>query len=118
VFNGSSGFVVTQPPPCSTTPCKSGPSAFLFVTEDGVLAGWNPTVDLTHAIRVKDNSSSGTIYKGLALSAGGNGQLLYAADFHNNKIDVWNSAFNAVSLGAGAFTDASIPEGFAPFGIQ
>jgi uncharacterized protein (TIGR03118 family) len=61
---------------------------------------------------------SGAQYKGLALSAGGNGQLLYATDFHNGKIDVWDSGFNPVSLPAGAFTDPKIPAGFAPFGIQ
>ena len=111
VFNGSTGFVVKSGP-------NSGPAAFLFVTEDGVLAGWNRAVDATHAILVKDNSGSGTVYKGLALSAGGNGSLLYATDFHNNKIDVWDNTFTPVTLPAGAFTDPSLPDGFAPFGIQ
>ena len=49
------------------------------------------------AILVKDNSGAHAIYKGLALSAGGSGQLLYAADFHNNRIDVWNSTFGCCS---------------------
>jgi uncharacterized protein (TIGR03118 family) len=111
VFNGSKGFVVTKTP-------NSGPATFIFVTEDGVLAGWNHDVDPTNAILVKDNSGSGTVYKGLALSAGGNGSLLYATDFHNNKIDVWDSSFATAVLPAGAFTDPSIPHGFAPFGIQ
>jgi uncharacterized protein (TIGR03118 family) len=61
---------------------------------------------------------AGAQYKGLALSAGGNGQLLYATDFHNGKIDVWNSSFAPVTLPAGAFSDPKIPAGFAPFGIQ
>jgi len=111
VFNGSNGFVVTKG-------TASGPAKFIFATEDGVVAGWNPTVDLTHAILVKDNSGSGAVYKGLALSAGGNGSLLYATDFRNNKIDVWDSTFAPVLLPAGAFTDPKIPSGFAPFGIQ
>ena len=91
---------------------------FIFATEDGVIAGWAPPVDGTHAILVKDNSPSGAQYKGLALSAGGNGPLLYATDFHNGRIDVWDSGFNPVTLPAGAFSDPTIPAGFAPFGIQ
>lgn len=111
VYNGSTGFVVSN----GTT---SGPSRFIFATEDGVIAGWAPGVDATHAVRVIDNSTTGSIYKGLALSAGGNGSLLYATDFHNNKIDVFDGSFNPVTPLAGAFTDAGIPAGFAPFGIQ
>jgi uncharacterized protein (TIGR03118 family) len=111
VFNGSGGFVVTNG-------TSSGPARFIFATEDGVIAGWSPAVDFNHAILVKDNSPSGALYKGLALSAGGNGLLLYATDFHNNRIDVWDSNFAAVVLPAGAFTDPTIPPGFAPFGIQ
>lgn len=112
VFNGSTGFVVSQGG-------VSGPSRFLFATEDGVIAGWSPTVDMTHAIRVIDNSaSSGAVYKGLALSAGGSGSMLYAADFHNNKIDVFDNTFKPVTLPTGAFTDPRLPPGFAPFGLQ
>jgi uncharacterized protein (TIGR03118 family) len=112
VFNGSTGFVVSQGG-------ASAPSRFLFATEDGVIAGWAPTVDATNAIRVIDNfSATGAVYKGLALSAGGNGSLLYAADFHNNRIDVFDSSFKPVTLAAGAFTDPAIPAGFAPFNVQ
>jgi uncharacterized protein (TIGR03118 family) len=112
VFNGSTGFVVSQG-------SASAPSRFLFATEDGVIAGWAPTVDATNAIRVIDNfSATGAVYKGLTLSAGGNGSLLYAADFHNNRIDVFDSSFKPVTLAAGAFTDPAIPAGFAPFNVQ
>ena len=111
VYNGSGGFLVKN----ATT---SGASRFLFATEGGVIAGWSPTVDGTHAIVAVDNSAQSAIYKGLALSAGGSGQLLYATDFHNGKIDVFDSTFTAVSLPAGSFTDPRIPSDFAPFGIQ
>jgi uncharacterized protein (TIGR03118 family) len=110
VFNGANAFLVTAAP--------NSFARFIFATEDGVIAGWAPTVNATNAILVKDNSSTGAQYKGLALSAGGNGLLLYATDFHNGKIDVWDSAFNPVTLPVGAFADPSIPAGFAPFGIQ
>jgi uncharacterized protein (TIGR03118 family) len=112
VFNASTDFVVSK----SGT---SGPSRFIFATEDGVIAGWAPNVDMTHAVRVIDNSTAtGAVYKGLALSAGGSGSLLYAADFHNNRIDVFDSDFKPATLAAGAFTDPALPAGFAPFGLQ
>lgn len=113
VFNASSGFGVTQAG-------VSGSAKFIFATEDGVIAGWAPNVDATHAIVAVDNSTStGAVYKGLALSAGGNGQLLYAADFHNAKVDVFDSTFAPVLPStANAFADHNIPSGFAPFGIQ
>ena len=111
VFNGSDHFVARKG-------TVSGPSRFLFATEQGVIAAWAPTVDPTHALRMVDRSASHASYKGLALSAGGTGQLLYAADFFNARVDVFDSAFHLVALHSGAFTDAGIPRGYAPFGIQ
>jgi uncharacterized protein (TIGR03118 family) len=112
VSNITPGFVVSQGG-------ASGPARFLFATEDGVIAGWSADVDATHAIRVIDYSmKTGAVYKGLTLSAGGNGSLLYAADFHNNRIDVFDSSFKPVTLAAGAFTDPQLPAGFAPFNVQ
>lgn len=60
---------------------------------------------------------TGAIYKGLAISGGGNGGLLYATDFHNNKVDVYDSEFKLITVDGG-FVDAMLPPGFAPFGIQ
>jgi uncharacterized protein (TIGR03118 family) len=111
VFNGSDAFVVNQGG-------VSGPSRFLFATEEGVIAGWSPTVDLTHAIRMVDNSGSGANYKGLALSADGDTQLIYATDFFHARIDVYDSNFQPAVLPSGAFQDARLPGGYAPFGIQ
>ncbi|RZI40687.1 TIGR03118 family protein [Herbaspirillum sp. HC18] len=111
VFNGSNDFVVSKGD-------ASGPARFIFATESGVIAGWSPNADPTHAIRVVDNSSTNAVYKGLALSAGGRGGMLYATDFRNNRVDVFDSSFKPVTLSSDAFTDPNIPSGFAPFGIQ
>src|SRR5947209_3996244 len=43
VFNTSSGFVVSAGG-------QAGAARFLFATEDGTIAGWNPTVNPTRAI--------------------------------------------------------------------
>jgi uncharacterized protein (TIGR03118 family) len=109
VFNGSNDFVVSKGG-------VSGPARFIFATEAGIIAAWAPNVDPTHAITVVDNSASGAIYKGLALGSDGTRFLIYATDFHNGKIDVFDKTFTSVTL-AGGFAD-SIPDTFAPFGIQ
>jgi uncharacterized protein (TIGR03118 family) len=115
VFNASTSttsFVVTNPAVGGT----SGPSKFLFATEDGVIAGWAPSVDIHQAFVAV--ATDGAVYKGIALSAGGAGQLLYATDFANARVDVFDSTFTPATLPAGAFTDPNLPAGYAPFGIQ
>ena len=48
VFSSGADFVVK-------VGTLSGPSRFIFATEDGTISGWAPNVDGTHAIRVIDN---------------------------------------------------------------
>ena len=110
VFNGSGDFVISKG-------SASGPSRFLFASENGSIAGWAPNVDSTHALLVVDNSASEAIYKGLALAANGADNFLYATDFHNGKIDVFDKSFKPATL-TGSFHDSNLPHGFAPFGIR
>ena len=70
-----------------------------------------------NAVLKADNSGSSAIYKGLALGSADGSNYLYAADFHNAKVDVFDGDFNPVTR-AGAFADPAIPAGFAPFGIE
>jgi uncharacterized protein (TIGR03118 family) len=92
-----------------------GVSLFLFSSEAGKISGWSPAVDPTSA--VVGFSASNTIYKGLALARAGGTAFLYATDFHDAKIDVFDGAFNLVHP-PGGFVDPNIPSGFAPFGIR
>ena len=92
-------------------------AVFLFATEDGTIAGWNPMVNATTAVTKVDNSGSGAIYKGLAMGSNVNGNFLFAANFHAGTIDVFDKNFTPV-ISPGAFTDPNIPAGFAPFNIQ
>jgi uncharacterized protein (TIGR03118 family) len=115
VFNGGSGFVVTD----GTT---SASALFLFATEEGTIRGWSPTVGTTtppstRTEKVVDRSRRGAIYKGLAIASTPNGDRLYATDFHNGRVDVFDETFHRVTM-ADAFEDRAIPPGFAPFGIQ
>jgi uncharacterized protein (TIGR03118 family) len=113
VFNGGSGFVVTDG-------TNSGPATFLFATESGVISGWNQAVPppaSTQALTGIDRSGEGAIYKGLAIASTAAGDQLYATDFHNTRVDVFDSSFNLVST-PGGFVDKRIPRRYAPFGIQ
>jgi uncharacterized protein (TIGR03118 family) len=111
VFSGSStDFTVSQG-------SASGASAFLFAGEGGTISGWSPAVNMNAAITMVDDSAAGAAYKGLALAAQGSANFLYAADFHNNRIAVFDSRFAPVAT-AGGFTDPDLPAGYAPFNIQ
>ena len=110
VFNGTQSFTVTENG-------KSGVAAFIFAGEGGTITAWAPAVGPTNAFVMYDDGAGGAVYKGLALATMNNANFLYATDFHNNKIDVFNTSFSKVSM-PGAFTDPAMPAGFAPFGIQ
>ncbi|CAD6555752.1 hypothetical protein LMG27952_05912 [Paraburkholderia hiiakae] len=110
VFNGTQSFTVT-------VNGKSGVAAFIFAGEGGTITAWAPAVGPTNAFVMYDDGTGGAVYKGLALATMNNANFLYATDFHNNKIDVFNTSFNKVAM-PGAFTDPAMPAGFAPFGIQ
>jgi uncharacterized protein (TIGR03118 family) len=100
---------------------KSAPARFIFTGESGMLAGWSRDVDATSTIATypaAGGDSGGAIYKGLAIAKNGDRTLLYATDFHNNKIDVFDGTWIRQTLPAGAFVDTTLPSGYAPFGIQ
>ena len=63
------------------------------------------------------NSVDGADYKGLAIANNGTANFLYAADFRNRKIDVFDKNFVKVTA-SGGFTDPTLPAGFAPYNIQ
>lgn len=88
---------------------------FLFATEDGTIAGWQPS-DGTVALTRADNSlvGAGAVYKGLAIGFDGVANHLYATNFRFGTVDVFNPDFSQ----AASFTDPKIPAGYAPFGIQ
>ncbi len=103
VFNGSQDFQV-----------QSWPAIFLFATLDGTISGWAPQSNFNQAIVAVNNSSKGAVYTGLAVTSKSSGNRLYAADVANNKVDVFDASFTLLK----SFTDATLPAGFAPFGIQ
>src|SRR5207249_6772174 len=107
VFNGGTGFVVTNSGGTS-------PARFIFAAEDGTISGFRGA-PLVIAV---DNSASGAVYKGLAIASTTTGDFLYATNFHAGTVDVFNSTFHPVTMLTDAFTDPDLPAGYAPFGIR
>ncbi len=110
VFNGGTGFVVNNG--------VGAPAAarFIFASEDGTLSAFKGAPIVT-VVPNANAPAHGAIYKGLAIDSPTAGQFLYATDFHNGRVDIFDSSFHAVTI-PGSFTDPNLPAGFAPFGIQ
>lgn len=111
VANGTSDFAVSLD-------AASGPAAFLMAGTTGTISGWNQNVPLPAPspqaqIALSDSAAK---YTGLTIAYDGAQNLLYAANFSQGTIDVFDRNFSAVSV-LGAFADAAIPAGFAPYNI-
>lgn len=114
VFDGTDGFAVTGG-------SASAPARFIYACEDGRIRGWAATVptDGSNATEVTvENSYRGAVYRGLAQATAPDGTTyLYAADFHNGRVDVFDSNWRPVRW-QGAFVDRQIPAWYNEFGIQ
>jgi uncharacterized protein (TIGR03118 family) len=93
-----------------------GKALFLFSTLGGTIEGWNGGSGTT--AQVLFTATDRAAYTGLALATSGGNDFLFAADFANAKIDVFNSTFVKQVLGAGAFTDPNLPAGYSPYNVQ
>jgi len=101
VFNGSSDFQV-----------QGKGAFFLFATLDGTISAWAPQVNLNQSIIMVPGA--GAVYTGLAITNNASGNVLFAADNANNKVDVYDGTFTLVN----SFTDATVPAGFSVFNVQ
>lgn len=86
---------------------------FLFVGEDGIISGWKSG---TAAVIEVDNSGDEANYKGVAIGRNSTGRFLYAANFHAQTVDAFDSNFAPATL-TGDFTDPDAPADYAPFNI-
>ena len=113
VFNPTSGFVLKSK-------AGKGPALFIFSSEGGQIIAWSPVADpvVNGASTAQVKFSSKTaVFKGLTMASTRFGTFLYATDFHNGRVDVFNSRFHLVHL-PGHFRDRHLPRGYAPFGIR
>jgi uncharacterized protein (TIGR03118 family) len=102
VFNDTGSFLL---------PGTTNAARFIFIGEDGDLSAWAGGAAATLV-----GHTDGAVYKGLALAHAPSGPQLLAANFHDNRIDVFDGAFNPVAA-AGKFTDPTLPKGYAPFNV-
>ena len=116
--DGSIVPLVVQVPvhPTGTVFWGATRATFVFDTEAGQVRGWKGSQG-NQTVVLADRSGVGAIYKGLALATTAAGDRFYATDFHNGRVDVFDSSFNLVT-NTGAFEDGDLPSGYAPFGIQ
>ena len=95
-------------------------SRFIFVSEDGSISGWTPALDQTHAIIAVDNStntgSKRAVYKGATLGVANGHNFLYVTNFHTGRVETYDENFQEVN--PTGFVDATLPAGYAPFGIR
>jgi uncharacterized protein (TIGR03118 family) len=124
IFNGSQTDFLLAP---------GKPATFLFSTNDGTIAGWNPGVAATLAVTVV-KTTDGSSYTALTSAFINGKSFLYAANFNKGRVDVYDSAFHVVQLskehfnenssdGDGqsaenAFVDERLPRGYVPFNVQ
>jgi uncharacterized protein (TIGR03118 family) len=134
IFNGSQTDFLLAP---------GAPAIFLFSTIDGTIAGWNPTVAVargaappsTKAVTVA-KTTDGSSYTGLTTAFINGKRFLYAANFTKGRVDVYDSAFQAVgirkkyssgnskgnenegSFPEHSFVDERLPAHYVPFNVQ
>jgi uncharacterized protein (TIGR03118 family) len=109
VYNPTSDFVISEDG-------RSAPARLIFDTIDGTISGWNPYVDPTHAIVMRDTWADGhpAVYTGLEIGQDGAGDnVLYAADFlgphgtptsPNGRAEMLSDSFTTIRT----FTDPSV----------
>jgi uncharacterized protein (TIGR03118 family) len=123
------------------------PAVFLFSTIDGTIAGWNPGVAVaqgaappsTHAVTVV-KTTDGSSYTGLTSASTDGKRYLYAANFTQGRVDVYDSTFQAVGFSKkhsggnsngndndsnskgpfseNSFVDERLPAHYVPFNVQ
>ena len=112
VFNGSATDFLLAP---------GKPAVFIWVTEDGTIDGWHPSLGLvTKALVVfpPPNQTNDAVYKGATIAEIGGQKYLLVANFKSGQIDVFDSSFHPVDASKHAFRDQKIRKGFAPFNVQ
>src|SRR4029079_5718320 len=114
----STEFVL--PGACARAPCGAN---FLFASETGNIVGWDPNAPAAGSTTgVIAASHPGHVYKGLAYANNGVANFIYAADFANGTIDVYNTAFALQPAASFPFADPTIPNTmgnvYHPFNIQ
>jgi uncharacterized protein (TIGR03118 family) len=108
MFNSTTGFDLKGG--------DKGPAPFLFDSEAGAVSAWNRSLGTAAEVEV-DATPQGAVFKGLAIAQTSAGPRLYATDFHNRRVDVFDGNWQPVNRPF-QFFDPTIPRNYGPFGIQ
>jgi uncharacterized protein (TIGR03118 family) len=136
--NGTPTGTIANASPTDFLLAPGAPADFLFSTIDGTISGWNPTIGVaagaappsTHAMVVV-KTTDGSSYTGLTSATVNGNRYLYAANFNKGTVDVYNNAFQKVTLHSNGegdryrdgdddrpFTDERLPRDYVPFNVQ
>jgi uncharacterized protein (TIGR03118 family) len=129
VFSGSATDFLLDGTSLTGTVLDNVPARFITVSEDGTIAAWGesgaaPAQRMDAFAVVIDNSATGAVYKGVTVSAdGGSGNRLYAANFSQNRIEVYDAAWRPLATTGFTLTEDQTPgdravADFAPFNIE
>ena len=136
--NGTPTGTIANASPTDFLLAPGAPADFLFSTIDGTISGWTPSVGVaagaappsTHAMVVV-KTTDGSSYTGLTSATVNGNRYLYAANFNKGTVDVYNNAFQKVTVHSNGegdryrdgdddrpFTDNRLPRDFVPFNVQ
>jgi uncharacterized protein (TIGR03118 family) len=118
VFNGTSDFALAA----------NNPAAFIFSTKNGTISGWGPPftpvtpnsagVGQSLAVNKVDESQNGAVFMGLTWVEKDGDHFLLAANFSQNRIEVFDKNYKRLRTSEEAFNDERIPRDFAPYNVQ
>jgi uncharacterized protein (TIGR03118 family) len=97
---------------------SNAPATIVFASPLGEISAWEPGLKAARVVL----RAHGRMYTGVAIADDPShptapGKYLYAADFANGKIDVYNGSFVLQTSGF-AFNDPTVPPDYHPYNIQ
>jgi uncharacterized protein (TIGR03118 family) len=88
-------------------------ASFIFASLDGTISARGGAT----AVIFVDNGAKGAVYTGLAIGVSSAGPTLYAANFSQGTIDIFDHTWQPIVL-PGGFQDPDLPSGYYPSNIQ
>ncbi len=93
-------------------PSSRIPARMIFTSESGKILGWYRGATYV----LVDRTSQGAVYTGLAMGTVGSQTYLYATDFANGRVDVFDSQLRYAS--SIRLTDPFMSPSYGPYNIQ
>jgi uncharacterized protein (TIGR03118 family) len=95
---------------------RSDRARFIYACEDGRIRAWSADVPgpwSSEAVVAVDDAAEAAVFRGVSIA----GDRLYATDFHNDRVDVFDGAWKRIRT-RGTFDDPTITPWYAPAGAQ